>query len=381
MRIMQTLKLLFSKITDDDPIYEKKDVVENIFVFRMLLIWHLLYTFVFILNCLNIFIVDKQIFATGYILSCVLLLVFIVLLMIVGTDHACAKYLCISDASFIVLITSSSLTYHMVIVAMLPIVIAGVYSSKYLSRFAFVFSIFNIALSTYVGYYFGVCDANMVLLTATSLKHLQKDGVFLLNEVNKNPGLTLFMYYVFPRSIIATGFYSVSNGVNKMLRRTMEKAHRIKREAAMDDMTGLYNKNKLLDDLEKPKEPDRKVAVIYWDVNELKFVNDTYGHEKGDLLIARIAGTIRLVAANDNDNVRTYRYGGDEFIMIIPDGTEDDALSFIDRWNKLMEPIQKDSKIPISASVGYACGRYADINKIICEADEKMYENKRVRRD
>ena len=44
-------------------------------------------------------------------------------------------------------------------------------------------------------------------------------------------------------------------------------------------------------------------------------------------------------------------------------------------WN------QKDSKIPISASVGYACGRYADINKIICEADEKMYENKRVRRD
>ena len=37
--------------------------------------------------------------------------------------------------------------------------------------------------------------------------------------------------------------------------------------------------------------------------------------------------------------------------------------------------------LTISASVGYACGRYADINKIICEADEKMYENKRVRRD
>ena len=54
---MQTLKLLFSKITDDDPIYEKKDVVENIFVFRILLIWHLLYTFVFVLNCLDIFIV------------------------------------------------------------------------------------------------------------------------------------------------------------------------------------------------------------------------------------------------------------------------------------------------------------------------------------
>ena len=379
--MMRTLKLLFSKITDDDPIYEKKDVVENIFVFRMLLVWQLLYTFVFILNCLDIFIVDKHIFAAGYLLSCVLLLVFIALLVIVGPDHACAKYLCISDAGFIVLITSSSLTYHMVIVAMLPIVIAGVYSSKYLSRFAFVWTLFNIALSTYVGYYFGVCDANMALLTTTSLKHLQKDGIFLLNEVNKNPKFTLFMYYVFPRALIATGFYSVSDGVNKMIRRTMEKAHRIKHEAAMDDMTGFYNKNKLLNDLEKLNEPDRNVAIIYWDVNQLKFVNDTYGHEQGDRLIARIAGTIRLVSANDNDNARTYRYGGDEFIMIIPDGTEEAAISFIDRWNKLMEPLQKGSKIPISASVGYACGRYSDINEIIREADERMYENKRVRRE
>lgn len=375
MRIMSTLKLLFSKITDDAPIYEKKDVVENIFVFRMLLIWYLLYTFVFILNCLDVFIVDKAIFATGYLLSCILLIVFIIALLIFGVDHVCAKYLCISEAGFLVMITSSTLTYHMVILVMLPIVIAGVYSSRKLSIFAFFFSIFNIAFSTYVGYYFGVCDANMALITITSLKHLQKDGVFLLNEVNKNPLVTLFMYYVFPRSLIATGFYCVSNGVNKMIRRTMEKAHRIKHEAAMDDMTGLYNKNKLLSDLEKPKEPDRNVAVIYWDVNQLKFVNDTYGHGQGDRLIARIAGTIRLVAANDN--VRTYRYGGDEFVMIIPDGTKEAALSFIDRWNKLMEPIQKDSKIPISASVGYACGRYADIRKIICEADERMYGNKR----
>ena len=86
----------------------------------------------------------------------------------------------------------------------------------------------------------------------------------------------------------------------------------------------------------------------------------------------------RAIAANNN--VSTYRYGGDEFVMIIPDGTRDDVISLIDRWNKLMESLQKNSKIPISASVGYACGRYADINEIICEADEKMYENKRVRR-
>ena len=110
MRIMSTLKLLFSKITDDAPVYEKKDVVENIFVFRMLLVWHLLYTFVFILNCLEVFIVDKAIFATGYLLSCILLIVFIIALLIFGVDHVCAKYLCISEAGFLVMITSSTLT-------------------------------------------------------------------------------------------------------------------------------------------------------------------------------------------------------------------------------------------------------------------------------
>ena len=94
---MSTLKLLFSKITDDAPVYEKKDVVEKIFVFRMLLIWHLLYTFVFILNCLDVFIVDEAIFATGYLLSCILLIGFIIALLIFGVDHVCAKYLCISE--------------------------------------------------------------------------------------------------------------------------------------------------------------------------------------------------------------------------------------------------------------------------------------------
>ena len=89
MRIMSTLKLLFSKITDDAPVYEKKDVVENIFVFRMLLVWHLLYTFVFILNCLDVFIVDKAIFATGYLLSCILLIVFIIALLIFGIFSIC----------------------------------------------------------------------------------------------------------------------------------------------------------------------------------------------------------------------------------------------------------------------------------------------------
>lgn len=73
--------------------------------------------------------------------------------------------------------------------------------------FAFHLTIFSIIVSTYVGYYFGVCDANMVLLTATSLKNLSQNGKFLLDTVNQNPFVTLALYYVVPRSLMAIAFF------------------------------------------------------------------------------------------------------------------------------------------------------------------------------
>lgn len=105
-----------------------------------------------------------------------------------------------------VLSASATLTYHMIIIIMIPIMIASMYVSKRFSVFAFHLTIFSIIVSTYVGYYFGVCDANMVLLTATSLKNLSQNGKFLLDTVNQNPFVTLALYYVVPRSLMAIAF-------------------------------------------------------------------------------------------------------------------------------------------------------------------------------
>lgn len=82
---------------------------------------------------------------------------------------------------------SVSLTYHMIIIIMMPIIIAGMYTSKQLSIYTFVLTVLSIIISTYAGYYYGVCDANMVLLTTTSMNHLVENGIFLLNQVNENP--------------------------------------------------------------------------------------------------------------------------------------------------------------------------------------------------
>lgn len=153
---------------------------------------------------------------------------------------------------------------------------------------------------------------------------------------------------------------------------------RMVQAASMDDMTGLYSKNKLLETVEHMEPKERPVAVIYWDVNQLKYVNDTFGHLYGDQLIAKIAGSIRAVVTSEEANA--YRYGGDEFLMIIPDGTQEIAEDVIEKWRQVMKPIQKNSEIPVSASVGYAVGKYENIMELIEIADQRMYKDKQLRR-
>lgn len=375
---MERWKELFSKIIKKDAFYEQQDVTQNIFAFRVFLLCILFYSFDMLLNILHIFIVDQRIFATGYLVACGITVMYLLLLYGLGLGHQMTKYVSITAIGLLVLSASTALTYHMIIAVMLPILVASMYASKRLSFYTVCMTVASIAISTYVGYYFGVCDANMVLLTTTSLKYLSREGHFLLNEVNQNPVMTLGLYYVIPRSLIAIAFFYVSTNVSTVIRKSMESALKMKHEAAMDDMTGLFNKNKLLSVVEECSTRERAVAVIYWDVNRLKYVNDTYGHLCGDQLIIKIADSIRAVARED---ACAYRYGGDEFLMIIPDGEETTAIEMIDRWRQIMEPIQQGSPFPVSASVGYAVGTYEHIMELIAMADQRMYENKDIHRD
>ena len=57
----------------------------------------------------------------------------------------------------------------------------------------------------------------MVLLTTTSMNHLVENGTFLLNQVNENPGVTLALYYVLPRCLMAMSFVYASNIVNQVI--------------------------------------------------------------------------------------------------------------------------------------------------------------------
>lgn len=371
-------KIAWSEIFKKNTYYEQKDKMQNIFSIRCIIIIFLLYSFTLFLNLIGVFIVDTRIFVTSYVEMSAVLLIYLALLAYIGLEKPVTKYLNITVIAVMVTVAGSALTYHTVIVVVIPIIFSSMYADKKLASYAFVITILSIIISTYVGYYYGICDANMALLTTKTLAEVSKDGVFLLNEVNKNPLVTLALYYVVPRSLLATCFYAVCTNVYHIVGKMMENAVRVKTLAAMDDMTGMYNRNKLLEVVDSDTYKDMQVAIIYWDINRLKYVNDTFGHLSGDFLIVKIAESIKQVCGEHEE---VFRYGGDEFIMIIKDGTADLAEEIIAKWKKVVAEIDDTSEFPISASVGYAVGQGKDMRTIIGKADKKMYANKGQRRE
>ena len=367
---MDRCKDILCQIFGKSPISDEKDVAQNIYTFRFVLFCMIIYTFEEILNATGIFIVDKKIFVTGYIIACFFLLIHIVSLLVLGLDHPKTKYLSIFAIICVFNAASISLTYHMIIIIMIPLVIAGMYTSKRISVFTFVLTIFSIILITYAGYFYGVCDANMALLTATSIGHLEKDGKFLMTQVNPNPFFTIGLYFVLPRCFLAVAFAYVSNSVNKVIRNSQKKAVQMELKASMDEMTGLYNKNRLLALLDEKVYDSQNIAVIYWDVNRLKYVNDNFGHIAGDRLIIKVAEAIRSSARKDD---AAFRYGGDEFVMIINDGTVEIVQEILKRWELAIGKAAEGCNFPVSASVGYAIGERKYLEDVIAEADKNMY--------
>lgn len=371
-------KNVWSDIFKKNTYCEQKDKMQNIFSVRCIIIIFLLYSFTFFLNLIGIFIVDTPIFVSSYVEMVVTLLVYLALLTSIGLERSITKYVNITVIAVIVMIAGCALTYHTVIIVVIPIIFSSMYADKKLANYAFAITILSIIITTYIGYYDGVCDANMALLTTKKLSDISKDGVFLMNEVNRNPLVTLGLYYVVPRSLLATCFYAVCKNVYRIVGKMMENAIRVKTLAAMDDMTGMYNRNKLLEVVDSDTYKDMQVAIIYWDINRLKYVNDTFGHLSGDFLIVKIAESIKQVCS---EQAEAFRYGGDEFIMIIKDGTADLAEEIIVKWKRVVAEIDDTNELPISASVGYAVGQGEDMRTIIGKADKKMYANKGQRRE
>ncbi len=141
-----------------------------------------------------------------------------------------------------------------------------------------------------------------------------------------------------------------------------------------DELTGLGNSRALRRQLETL---DRCV-VLMLDLDGFKGVNDTYGHEVGDVAI-RLAGA--ALAAIETPERTAYRNGGDEFVVVLAHC--DDPAPHLEAVRARLElvriPVGEQRYVPMRVSVGAAVGRGG--SELLCEADAAMYADKRARRD
>lgn len=147
--------------------------------------------------------------------------------------------------------------------------------------------------------------------------------------------------------------------------------------AFTDKLTGIKNSTAYLQEVVYLKNDimNRKAsfALFVIDVNGLKFINDNYGHEIGNELIIKATQMITEVFGSEH----TYRIGGDEFAVIMYNGTESDCESCERKFQEALE-MQK-GKVWAVASIGYALYNEkidTTYESVFNRADEDMYENK-----
>ena len=157
----------------------------------------------------------------------------------------------------------------------------------------------------------------------------------------------------------------------------------IQRLAVTDALTGLYNRHKMQDSLntevERAKRYNRPLSIIMMDMDKLKSINDTFGHAAGD-------EALKLVAKSIQRSIRKVdlgtRFGGDEFVVLLPEADCEEAASVAKRIREAISNIEFDSG-KLSASMGVVQWHkgFDTPKDFIRAVDEVMYLAKRSEGD
>lgn len=156
----------------------------------------------------------------------------------------------------------------------------------------------------------------------------------------------------------------------------------LKKEVYLDHLTGIGNRKYGEMNLRKVHRQYEEYAInyglIFIDIDNFKKLNDTYGHKAGDKVLQMVAKTL-LNALRPLDMV--YRMGGEEFIVIIPNCDTDSLKGVAERIRMLVENsflTFEDNVLKVTISLGASISRAGcSYNKLIKEADEKMYISKK----
>ncbi|MBQ3666414.1 MAG: GGDEF domain-containing protein [Lachnospiraceae bacterium] len=192
--------------------------------------------------------------------------------------------------------------------------------------------------------------------------------------------------------IMKTAIIQLNNGIERIISKNniIEMNKKLNELAVTDMLTGLYNRQGLTKQLEQYSNCSDMISILYADLDNFKYYNDTFGHDVGDVILKEFSKVISEVAKNIGYAVR---YGGDEFLIILNNIKKEEARKVAEHIYEAIsdgfvpvvsEYLHKDVTIPkhklVSCSIGIAFsedGSMEHINEALKNADKALYYMKK----
>jgi diguanylate cyclase (GGDEF)-like protein len=198
-------------------------------------------------------------------------------------------------------------------------------------------------------------------------EHLQRSSGALLGIV------VLFNVYAIYQQFLLTR-------IRRKLNEELTRAGEFEIQTLLDPLTGLYNRRaadrRLGEEIARAARLQHSLTVLAFDLDGFKKINDSYGHSVGDLALKTFAGRLQKAVRFSDVPIR---WGGDEFIVILPECRGDHVKSILNRLSIITMDIQA-KEVPILFSAGNAILQPGESPKQLMDrADLDLYSNKKKR--
>ena len=174
------------------------------------------------------------------------------------------------------------------------------------------------------------------------------------------------------------------NESNDKINSLQEELNRVYDELNMDSLTKAYSRKAFEKDIEKfikaGKDKSLNAAIVVFDLDNFKTINDTYGHLVGDFVLIKVVQFVKdIIRAED----KIYRFGGDEFIIVFNRIDKHSIEKIVEKIRKKVETTKlkyKEHILKLTLSIGVACHLKGDtLESWLHRADKALYDSKKFR--
>lgn len=172
---------------------------------------------------------------------------------------------------------------------------------------------------------------------------------------------------------------------NRSIRRKIAQKEQEEKElrstAYRDVLTDTYNRQYILEKIENLLQEKKQFALCFLDLDNLKGVNDDYGHNEGDRYLVTVTTELSRACINERDLLA--RYGGDEFLILFQETKAADAEERVRQAEERIQAVSITGSVPFPMSISYGTvdsDGAADAKELIAAADKVMYGRKQMRK-